>query len=531
MKKILRMTIAAVLSMTGCMLTELLDVLVSDDGSAISFGTYIGGSAVTRAVPIDNVNLGVYGFGVQAWYTGLTDWTSFSEAYAGSAIPSENVFMNDTKLYKTTETDGEGNVTVTGEKWLYSPLKYWPNNAEEKVSFFAYAPHSSASANVSVSGTDVTYKVSSDVSEQVDLLYHDNTENNTRNLTRQPVGTTVGFKFEHALSKLGFKVVAANDVLNDDYGSGPLLPEGTKIEVKKVALVGDSYVSDALSGPFFTEGVLSLEDGTWSIVDESSTQGFVFTPSDNFVGGDVITLDHTNSNVLQPVLAEDSYLMVIPQSFSEGTSFKIYVEYDVTTSDSGLSDGSHVVENRITSGYLELASLEAGKSYTLNLILGMTTAKFSAVSEDWVDGNLENSDNPDNPDNPLDPSRPISGLGTEENPYEIWNYKNLAQMRDNINSSAEYPEGGEPWRTAYYIQMEDIDLSCLCGPDIDDGTTWTRVHDGFSGSYDGQGYEIRNLYGGGLFSNLSENAKVTNIHFVDALSCYFEQAKNGNRLL
>ena len=28
-----------------------------------------------------------------------------------------------------------------GGNWTYSPVKYWPNNLNDKVSFFAYEPH------------------------------------------------------------------------------------------------------------------------------------------------------------------------------------------------------------------------------------------------------------------------------------------------------------------------------------------------------------------------------------------------------
>jgi len=31
--------------------------------------------------------------------------------------------------------------------WEYKPLKYWPNEATDKVSFFAYAPHSTDGSN------------------------------------------------------------------------------------------------------------------------------------------------------------------------------------------------------------------------------------------------------------------------------------------------------------------------------------------------------------------------------------------------
>ena len=42
--------------------------------------------------------------------------------------------------------DGTNNV------WTYSPVKYWPNRQNDKISFFAYAPYESDWQNGSKSG-------------------------------------------------------------------------------------------------------------------------------------------------------------------------------------------------------------------------------------------------------------------------------------------------------------------------------------------------------------------------------------------
>ena len=76
---------------------------------------------------------------------------------------------------------------------------------------------------------------------------------------------------------------------------------------------------------------------------------------------------------------------------------KVTIVYDVETADDNLptylSDGTtkgSSIENKITKrittgGSTELV-LAAGKAYTVNLHLGMTTVKFEASVSDWVAG-------------------------------------------------------------------------------------------------------------------------------------------------
>lgn len=88
---------------------------------AISFDAATGGTE-TRAVGEinDNAALRVKSFGVFACRTG-------KESYENATVSSD--FMHNQQ------------VTYASSAWTYSPVKYWPNNADEHISFFAYAPH------------------------------------------------------------------------------------------------------------------------------------------------------------------------------------------------------------------------------------------------------------------------------------------------------------------------------------------------------------------------------------------------------
>ena len=88
---------------------------------AISFDAATGGTE-TRAVGEinDNDALQAKSFGVFACRTG-------KESYENATVSSD--FMHNQQ------------VTYASSAWTYTPVKYWPNNEDEHISFFAYAPH------------------------------------------------------------------------------------------------------------------------------------------------------------------------------------------------------------------------------------------------------------------------------------------------------------------------------------------------------------------------------------------------------
>lgn len=94
--------------------------------------------------------------------------------------------------------------SVPGE-WGYTPVKYWPNNMTDKLSFFAYAPYvNEEGSNLSFSKkTDsgyptLTYTVPSMEADQTDLLV-------ATPLMNQNFETSKGkvtFQLKHALTKV-----------------------------------------------------------------------------------------------------------------------------------------------------------------------------------------------------------------------------------------------------------------------------------------------------------------------------------------
>ena len=200
----------------------------------------------TKAGYIGEANAGILratGFGVYAYVTPDSDWAS-----AGASTTPR--FMTNQKV-QYEGVDG----------WVYRPLKYWPNEAADKVSFFAYAPYvaldalDDVSGIVSLPGKDdvgtpkIGYKVATNPAFGVDLMYGVK-ENGAPflDMTKLRVGEKLEFRFKHALTRLVITV--------DAVSSGTIDWANTRVVIESLVL-GDG-------GPtLYTQGELNLQSGDW----------------------------------------------------------------------------------------------------------------------------------------------------------------------------------------------------------------------------------------------------------------------------
>lgn len=386
MKKNFLWTMAAAVTLMGCTADDLTNgnAQVSED-NAIAFSTYVN---KTRASVVNTDYIKLHGFGVSAYYT------KDKKFEAGEF----ETFMDNTKVYFDDQKGA----------WTYSPIKYWPNNEGDQLSFFAYAPY--GHENITFTDPDnrssFTFEVKNNVREQVDLIYHKASGDNVAgveksiDLTKPTISSTVNFNFWHALSRIAFDVKAVVDDTNTN--SNNLLDGNTRINIKKLALISATKeYPEGLDGPFLVKETFNILDGTWGN-NAGGTQGFEFDGDDFYRAVDVegttdVATDDvvqlTKFNPAQRLLNEDSYLMIIPQ---ENSSFRIYIEYDVI-SEKDNTDGNgsdyNCISNKITSVAME-HDFVAGKAYVFNIRLGMTSAKFDASVTEWpaeedVDGNDE----------------------------------------------------------------------------------------------------------------------------------------------
>lgn len=162
--KLLTLSAAAALLSVGCTTSDEVattpSLAQSDAPTAVQFGTYMGktstraGYEATSDMTTDllkNIGATTDGFGVFAYYTGAKTYNEAQYMYSGSAVSAEDKIAPNF-MYNQQ-------VTWRTDKWIYTPVKYWPNevqngNVDEqtspatsteanggKVSFFAYAPY------------------------------------------------------------------------------------------------------------------------------------------------------------------------------------------------------------------------------------------------------------------------------------------------------------------------------------------------------------------------------------------------------
>ena len=198
---------------------------------AVGFGSYTEQfstrSEVNRSIP-DGGSMGIY-----AYLHDNSNWNS--DKTAGTLAP--NFMWNQQATYQSDIN-----------AFVYTPLKYWPNEESDKLSFIAYYPYTAESPDHPESPAypdnatglrtllpndgnglpSFDFTVKDAAAEQVDLLISDLIRNLPESRARDDAPGTafnsltvydqVKFVFHHALSKVEFRIVADADIRKDIVG-------------------------------------------------------------------------------------------------------------------------------------------------------------------------------------------------------------------------------------------------------------------------------------------------------------------------
>ena len=363
----------------------------------VRFSTYIAQSATTRAAtqPLSNItdiaSLRAAGFGVFGYYDD-------NKRYDSSA-DTPNFMYNQ-------------QVTWSTDRWTYSPLKYWPNETgtgesdgrTDHLSFFAYAPYLKGdprlnfSANNAKGDPTVTYTTPNDLGQCLDVLYATKPDGTSpyTDLTKQNVGDSVTFSFHHTMSRLNFNVRAAFDEIA---AGSNAKADSTRITVESITLETEGSV--ATEPLFFTSGTLNLRTGVWTNAPNSSDGTPKIVLSGNAIGTDVrdqgdkrvYQMLDANKKVIPGVdntwrNAGNGYLTLLPNSSltTAAPKLKVTIVYYTTSDDPRLvlSGGRTRVKSTV-SNTLSGFRFERGKAYAINMLIGMTSVKFTVQVQNWRD--------------------------------------------------------------------------------------------------------------------------------------------------
>ncbi len=356
MKRVFKLSIfiATLLSISACSKNEAKNDGIDYENS-IRFSTYVDRAPASKGLITNSDNLEIYGFGVLAYYTYEADWNQ-------NFIPN---YMYNTK--------------VSGGDWSYSPVKYWPVD-NQKLSFFAYAPHNESNNGITISPADyagtptLTYQLQEDCGVDIvsDVVLNRSKGENGNN--------KVDFKFNHILSKINF---TASDGVNDP---------NTQINIKSVKFSSVKLVQeDVYTFPATAE---DSDQGSWATSTAtafvpshaSPFSEIIAVPTPQNYGG-VNTTDGIallpNSGKKVSMCATDQYLFLIPGDLE----LTVAIEYEIITRDHNLASG-YVITAGEMLGTLPAGALtlEQGKAYAINFKITenvLSPIEFGATVSGW----------------------------------------------------------------------------------------------------------------------------------------------------
>lgn len=360
------------------------DLIAGSTPRAVGFGMYSGGVCTkgTAVEPSDIIGtaspsaagagMGVFAFMQEGSEGQPVKWNSHKHASPG--------FMNNQQVAPTTPG--------SSSDWSYSPVKYWPTDENDRVSFFAYAPYESSKTwadlgiATNTAGTVMTASVP----------VHDTKADMKDVLWANPVLDasssygTVTFSFRHLLSRVSIAIAADNGTT--PAGAKAWTDANTTITVDRIVFtsLADSYeLSCPLGG--------TLTDAVWlaSWTAGSSVQDITLERTSDFdADSSVISTGHYADARYHALLGkEDSkagYLFLAPQTFTAGVQ-TVSVTYTVTTTDSVNPSNSSTKKNTVTRDMSTILSsgLESGKAYNLKFLLNPKSVSIGGGIDTWDD--------------------------------------------------------------------------------------------------------------------------------------------------
>lgn len=359
MKKLMFFVAIACIALTSC---EKQVINPSNEDNAITFKTYTGKTTTGTKAETTTTTLQASGFNLLAYYTGQS-------TFANATNPTPN-YMYDQA------------VTYANSAWTYSPLKYWPNKANDKISFFGYAPKATnvtaISANTEAGFPVITF--TQDANNSVDLVVA-----NTLDQDKATVGNNkVALAFKHALTRVAIRAKIDHTIVSEG-------PE-TKVFITDISIKDDATLYS--NGTFTYNGTI----GAWT--NHSRAANLVLTlnkvtPAAADWGGYVtpsVALPQDGTAISFLGASNADYMFFVPiDGGLTADAAKIIVTYDIVTVDSKLSAGHSKASNTVEVP-LAAGTLKMGKAYGYTLTVGLKGIEVTASVEGWGD-ETENGSN------------------------------------------------------------------------------------------------------------------------------------------
>jgi len=347
----LGMTSVASLGMTAFLLLAVscgkggMDV---PEGDPVSFDSSLTETATKALLPNNTT------FAVFAWYQPGVIGGAAGAWSTGGWTPN---FMYN-----------QGVTFTTPSIYTYAPVKYWPNNEENTLSFWAYCPHNAAgltlresaggSAYANTATTGIPYLDYTTVTGNalIDLMSSD-FDASVKDLSKPNLDTPVHLVFRHLLSRIVFHFVKVDDE-SDDY----------EVRLTEVSI----------RGVYQNAGHPGDPSGSWT---GHSNNGNIT------VYADATPLTTDDNPEVDNAGSTDLAVMPIPQILT-GTTAKIYISYVVIPSvGDPVPEEAEILITDLHPGWIAPAGWDQNYQYTYNVSItpGDRPIVFSASIVPWED--------------------------------------------------------------------------------------------------------------------------------------------------
>ena len=371
--KSLLLVAAAAMTMASCSQNEIVETN-PDANRAIGFGVYTGtqtkglvtDNSTTDGVTANGLKVDSKGFGILAYQT---------DGDYNTTNP-KGLFMDN--VHATWESGAPGS-------WKYLPVKFWPTNTRDKISFFGYAPFTTAATGTpSANGIKITNATASE-DPLLEFTLQDNQKDmvdlvvsNVKDQLSTTAGGKVTFEFKHALTRVAMhaKTSVATNAETKVYITGIKLKHTTKLAKKATFDMNDatwtlpatSPGNDYLTADYAiaatsANSVLKLADPNW--------KGYT-TPA--------VEINSTDANLF----TDNQYLFFIPIGGTTGTSgtsdVKAEITYDIVTASSSDASvkSSHTKEVDLGTGVFK-----QGKAYKFTFTITLNEIKVDVSDFNW----------------------------------------------------------------------------------------------------------------------------------------------------
>lgn len=327
-----------------------------EDSASISFDTSWGKDVQTRGnVMVDH---SIFKIGIFAKMKSDGDWKDGESFDPSSFMDNVNFF----RYWVPEKKDWSG--------WDYTPHHYWPENENQKINFFAYAPRrDNASLNLANNHVRLYHSTSN---ENVDLVWACSLNQNKSTVSKSE--NKVKLQFQHSLAKISFKI-GLSEPLDGD------ADKGAQVILKSVKLCA---YSNGSGGVFVDEGYLNLATGKWDMDDTKSPRTvYTWTPETdtNNKKDFLLSSDKINYENIPITVSNDSYLFILPQMKYQ--PFYLIVDYVLKHAD-GMEEQLQVKGLVKVNPELPMKFV-AGKAYNfvLNIPLNRIQVNVDTDVEGW----------------------------------------------------------------------------------------------------------------------------------------------------